>query len=117
MAVPQGFLEFNEFAMVEVFARESTTIQRNVVAQNEEEHGDKHMSSNLQRAETILDDAFDRQHAAVWRVIDEYFSTLKPDGFRSEAIEALADNQATLADALDDWQGCLDRVQAGQVVH
>jgi hypothetical protein len=73
-------------------------------------------TKTLQRAETILDDAFDRQHAAVWRVIDEYFSKLKPDGFRSEAIEALADNQATIANALDDWQRCLDRVQAGTML-
>jgi len=66
------------------------------------------MSSKLQRIDAILDDAFDRQHAAIWRVIDEYFSKLNPAGFRSEAIEALADNQKALADALDAWQFCLD---------
>jgi hypothetical protein len=109
--VPQVFFEFSEFAMVEDFARESTRIQRNVVARNEEEHGDKQMSLSLQRAETILDDALDRQHVAVWRVIDEYFSKLKPSGPTSEAIEALADVQASIADALDDWQNCLDRME------
>jgi hypothetical protein len=66
---------------------------------------------NLQRAETILDDAFDRQHAAIWAVLDEYYAKLNPTGFRSEAIEALADVQATLADALDEWQNCLDRTE------
>ncbi len=82
------------------------------------------MSSNLQRIDARLDEAFDRQHAAIWAVLDEYFLKLNPAGFRSEAIEALADVQAALADALDEWQGCLDRVeaqrapQAGrQVVH
>ncbi len=76
------------------------------------------MSSKLQRIDALLDEAFERQHAAIWAVIDEYFAELNPHGFRSEAIEALADNQAALADALDEWQRCLDRVEAGcQVVH
>jgi len=42
-------------------------------------------------------------------VLDDYYERLKPLGINSEALDALCDVQASMADALDDWQRCLDR--------